>query len=49
LQNFAYRIRISWWIIALSGVIAIIIALITVSLQSWRAAIRNPIDALRYE
>ena len=49
LENFAYRIRISWWIIALSGVIAIIIALITVSLQSWRAAIRNPVETLRYE
>ncbi|MCX6302697.1 MAG: ABC transporter permease [Bacteroidia bacterium] len=49
LQNYAYRTEISWWIFVLSGVIAIGIALITVSWQSWRAATRNPIEALRYE
>jgi putative ABC transport system permease protein len=49
LQNYAYRIEISWWIFILSGVIAAGIALITVSLQSWRAATRNPVEALRYE
>jgi len=49
LQNYAYRIEISWWIFILSGVIAAGIALITVSLQSWRAATKNPVEALRYE
>jgi ABC-type antimicrobial peptide transport system permease subunit len=49
LQNFAYRITISWWIFALTGVLAVVIALLTVSLQSYRAAGKNPIDALRYE
>ena len=49
LQNFAYRTEVNWWIVFLSGLIAVMIALITVSLQSWRAAARNPVEALRYE
>ena len=49
LQNFAYKTQISWWIFALSGLIALGIALLTVSWQSWRAATRNPVEALRYE
>ncbi len=49
LQNFAYKTEISWWVFALSGIIALVIALLTVSLQSWRAATRNPVEALRYE
>lgn len=49
LSNFAYRIILSWWIFALSGLIVLIVALLTVSIQSWRAASRNPVEALRYE
>jgi putative ABC transport system permease protein len=49
LQNFAYRINISWWVYAVSGVIALLIAFLTVSLQSYKAANRNPVEALRYE
>ncbi len=49
LQNFAYRINVSWWIFALAGLLALTIALLTVSWQSLRAATRNPVDALRYE
>jgi putative ABC transport system permease protein len=49
LQGFAYKIELSWWIFALAGVIALGIALLTVSWQSWRAATRNPVEALRYE
>jgi putative ABC transport system permease protein len=49
LKNFAYRIDISWWIFALSCFLAITIALFTVSWQSWRAAVRNPVEALRHE
>jgi putative ABC transport system permease protein len=49
LQDFAYRTEISWWIFLLAGLIAFVIALATVSLQSWRAAARNPVEALRYE
>jgi putative ABC transport system permease protein len=49
LESFAYKTGIGWWIFALSGVVALAVALITVSWQSWRAATRNPIEALRYE
>ena len=49
LQNFAYRINMSWWVFALAGVVALIIALLTVSWQSYRAASKNPVEALRYE
>jgi putative ABC transport system permease protein len=49
LQTFAYKTELSWWIFALAGIIALAIALITVSWQSWRAATRNPVEALRYE
>jgi putative ABC transport system permease protein len=49
LQNFAYRTELSWWIFALAGLIALVVALITVSWQSWKAATRNPVEALRYE
>jgi putative ABC transport system permease protein len=47
--NFAYKTTLSWWIFVLAGVLALGIALLTVSWQSWRAATRNPVDALRYE
>ena len=49
LQNFAYRTELSWWIFALAGMVALGIALLTVNWQSWRAARRNPVEALRYE
>jgi putative ABC transport system permease protein len=49
LQNFAYKTELSWWIFALAGLLALGIALLTVSWQSWRAAVRNPVEALRYE
>jgi len=49
LQDFTYRITISWWIFALAGVVAIVIALLTVSFQSIKAAIANPIKALKSE
>lgn len=49
LENFAYKTTLSWWIFALAGVLALGIALLTVSFQSWRAATRNPVEALRYE
>jgi putative ABC transport system permease protein len=49
IQSFAYRINISWWFFALTGIIALGIALLTVSWQSWRAATRNPVEALKYE
>ena len=49
LQNFAYRTPLSWWVFALAGLLALVIALLTVSWQSWLAARRNPVEALRYE
>jgi putative ABC transport system permease protein len=49
LQSFAYKTELSWWIFGLTGLIAFIIALLTVSWQSWRATTRNPVEALRYE
>ena len=49
LENFAYKTNLSWWIFALAGLLALAIALLTVSWQSWRAATRNPVEALRYE
>ena len=49
LQNYAYKTEISWWIFALAAIIVFGIALITVSWQTWKAATRNPVEALRYE
>jgi putative ABC transport system permease protein len=49
LDNFAYKTSLSWWIFALAGVLAMGIALLTVSFQSWKAASKNPIESLRYE
>jgi len=49
LEKFAYRITIEWWMFLLAGIIAIIIALITVSFQSIKAAIANPVKSLRTE
>ena len=49
LESFAYKTELSWWIFALAGFSALAIALLTVSWQSWKAATRNPVEALRYE
>jgi putative ABC transport system permease protein len=49
LQDFAFRIDLSWWIFALTGITALIIALITLSFQAIRAAISNPVKSLRTE
>jgi putative ABC transport system permease protein len=49
LQNFAYKTEFSWWIFLLAGLIAFAIALITVNLQSWHTATKNPVEALRNE
>ncbi|NPA35444.1 MAG: FtsX-like permease family protein [Chlorobi bacterium] len=49
LENFAYKIELSWWIFVLAGLTALFIALLTVSWHTFRAARRNPVEALRYE
>jgi putative ABC transport system permease protein len=47
LQNFAYRIDIQWWVFALAAFIALLIAFVTVSFQSIKAAMTNPVESLR--
>ncbi len=49
IQHFAYHVDLAWWIFLSAGLLAISLALLTISWQSWRAATRNPVDALRYE
>jgi len=49
LEGFAYKTTLSWWVFALAGLLALGIAILTVSWISWRAATRNPVEALRYE
>jgi putative ABC transport system permease protein len=49
LQGFAYRITIRWWMLALAGVIALVLTLITVGIQAIRAALANPVESLRSE
>jgi ABC-type antimicrobial peptide transport system permease subunit len=49
LQDFVYRIQISWWVFTVAGLAAILIALITVSSQAIKAAVANPVDSLRTE
>ena len=49
LQEFAYRTEINWWIFGIAGIIAVLIAAVTVSSQALKAAISNPIDALKRE
>jgi putative ABC transport system permease protein len=49
LQNFAYRTRLSLWVFTLAGFLVLLIAMLTVSVQSYKAARKNPVKALRYE
>jgi len=49
LQNFAFHIDVSWWVFALAGVLALLIALLTVSYQAIKVAIANPVKSLRTE
>jgi len=49
LESFAYQVSISWWLFLLSGLIAVAIAWLTVSFQAMRAAVTNPVKALRSE
>jgi putative ABC transport system permease protein len=49
LKDFAYRIDISWWVVILTVIIALLVALITISLQAVKAAIANPVKSLRTE
>jgi putative ABC transport system permease protein len=49
LQDFAYRIGISWWMFAVAGVFALLIALLTTGIHALRAATSNPVKSLRTE
>lgn len=49
LQNFAYRIEISWWLFAIPGILVLFIAALSVSSQTLKAARQNPVDSLRYD
>jgi putative ABC transport system permease protein len=49
LESIAYKTELSWWIFALAGALALGIALLTVTWQSWKTARRNPVEALKYE
>jgi putative ABC transport system permease protein len=49
LEDFAYRVNIGWWVFIIAGVVALLIALFTVSFQAIKAAIANPVKSLRTE
>ena len=49
LGNFAFQIQISWWIYAITGILGLLIGLLTLSFEAYKAAVKNPIDSIRYE
>jgi len=49
LNDFAYRTKIYWWVFAIAGMVALLIALCTVSMKALKAAITNPVKSLRTE
>jgi len=49
LQDFVYKIEIEWWMFILSGLVAVSVALLTISVQSIKAALMNPVKSLRSE
>jgi putative ABC transport system permease protein len=49
LESYVYKVNISWWIFLVAGMLAVVIALLTVSFQSIKAAIANPVKSLRTE
>jgi len=49
LQNYSYRVGISWWVFIVAGLAAILIALLTISFQAIKAAVANPVKSLRTE
>lgn len=49
LENYPYKISLSWWVFALTGLLVVILSVISISVQSWRAASANPIDSIKSE
>jgi putative ABC transport system permease protein len=47
LQNYAYKVAISWWMFVIAGIAAIVIALVTVSFHAVKSALANPVKSLR--
>jgi putative ABC transport system permease protein len=48
-SDFAYRVNIGWWVFIVAGIAALLIALLTISFQSIKAALANPVKSLRTE
>jgi putative ABC transport system permease protein len=49
LNNFSYKTNLSWWVFAIASILTLIIAFLSVIIQSYRASLRNPVESLRYE
>ncbi|NDV93893.1 ABC transporter permease [Dysgonomonas sp. 521] len=49
LENYPYRISLSWWVFALTGLLVVVLSVASISVQSWRAASANPIDSIKSE
>ncbi len=49
LQDFAYKVEIHWWTFAIAGMLAVLIAVLTVGFQAAKAALSNPVKSLRIE
>lgn len=49
LENYPYKISLSWWVFALTGLAVLLISVISISIQSWKAASANPIDSIKSE
>lgn len=49
LQQYAYQTTLDWWVFLTGGTLAILIAVLTIGYHTMRAALRNPVEALRYE
>ncbi|MCD6565936.1 MAG: ABC transporter permease [Bacteroidales bacterium] len=49
LNNFAFKTEISWWVFLIGGFLALFITIVTISIQSYKTTIKNPVEALRYE
>ena len=48
-KNFTYQVEMEWWIFVISGLAVVMLSLLTVSIQAYRAANMNPVDSLKYE
>jgi ABC-type antimicrobial peptide transport system permease subunit len=49
LQNYAYKTEVSWWIIAIAGLLSMLIALVTITTHAWKVSASNPVLALKHE